>query len=244
MLSTLNIGPLAIPTAPLVYIVGAWIALTVVEYAAKKLKLDFQAAYSAAAVSLAGGFVGARIVFVILHWPAYQTNLSGIVWPLTSGYALWGGLIIAFVSAFFYSRAKQLPPLPTLDAVAPGLITGLLVISIADFLGGPGYGTETTVPWAIDVFGISRHPVQLYEILFGVAALVIWRLLLDRATFPGELFLAAIVVYSAGRLLVDAYRANAWITTTGFHMVQIVSLLILLAAVFLFGRQYRLHQSN
>ncbi len=101
MLPTLSIGPLVIPTTPLVYLVGIWISLSVVERAARKLNLNVEATYSATAVSLAGGFIGARIVFVILHWPAYRSNLSGIVWPITSGYDLWGGLIIALISAFF-----------------------------------------------------------------------------------------------------------------------------------------------
>ena len=244
MLPTLSIGPLVIPTTPLVYLVGIWVSLSIVERAARKLNLNVEATYSAAAVSLAGGFIGARIVFVILHWPAYRSNLSGIVWPITSGYDLWGGLIIALISAFFYSRAKGLPPLPTLDAVAPGLISGLIAISFADFLGGPGYGTETGVPWAINVFGITRHPVQIYEILFGIAALATWRISLDRRMFPGQLFLSTVAIYSAGRLFVDIYRANAWLTATGFHILQIVSLLFLLAAVFLLGQQFRKQQAT
>lgn len=244
MLPTLSIGPLVIPTTPLVYLVGIWISLSVVERAARKLNLNVEATYSATAVSLAGGFIGARIVFVILHWPAYRSNLSGIVWPITSGYDLWGGLIIALISAFFYSRAKGLPPLPTLDAVAPGLISGLIAISFADFLGGPGYGTETGVPWAINVFGITRHPVQIYEILFGIAALAIWRISLDRRLFPGQLFLSTVAIYSAGRLFVDTYRANAWLTATGFHILQMVSLLFLLTAVLLLGQQFRKQEAT
>lgn len=244
MLPTLSIGPLVIPTTPLVYLVGIWVSLSVVERAARKLNLNVEATYSATAVSLAGGFIGARIVFVILHWPAYRSNLSGIVWPITSGYDLWGGLIIALISAFFYSRAKGLPPLPTLDAVAPGLISGLIAISFADFLGGPGYGTETGVPWAINVFGITRHPVQIYEILFGIAALAIWRISLYRRLFPGQLFLSTVAIYSAGRLFVDTYRANAWLTATGFHILQMVSLLFLLTAVFLLGQQFRKQEAT
>jgi len=243
MMPTLSIGPLVIPTTPLVYLLGIWISLSVIERAARKLKLNVEATYSAAAVAIAGGFIGSRIVFVILHWPAYRSNLSGIVWPITSGYDLWGGLIIALISAFFYSRAKGLQPLPTLDAVAPGLISGLIVISLADFLGGPGYGTETGVLWAINVFGITRHPVQIYEILFGIAALATWRILLDRRTFPGQLFLSSVAIYSAGRLIVDTYRANAWLTATGFHILQIVSLFFLLVTVFLLGQQFRKHQA-
>jgi phosphatidylglycerol:prolipoprotein diacylglycerol transferase len=242
MYPVLSLGPLVIPTAGLVYIIGAWVTLSVVERAARALDLDAESTYGVAAVAVAAGFIGARLVFVALHWTAYRENLSGIVWPLTSGYSLWGGLFFALAAAFFYGRRKQLAIASTLDALAPGLLAGFLVISLADFLGGPGYGTITALPFGIDVFGIRRHPVQLYEILVGVAALLTWGWSLRRRKFDGQLFLLTIAVYSGGRLFVDAFRANAWLTPGGFHIFQIISLVVLLVCVFLLGRN--LSRSN
>ena len=236
MLPTISIGPLVLPTAGLVYIVGAWIALSIVERSAKTLELDAEAVYGLSAVALAAGFVGARLVFVFLHWPAYRDNLAGIVWPLTSGFDVWGGLFFAFVAAFLYGRAKQLPLAATLDALAPGLIVAAVAVSLADFLAGPGYGTETSVLWSLDVFGIRRHPVQLYEIAVALLALVVWWRALDVRSFDGQLFLMSLGVYSAGRLLFDAYRANAWLTAGGYHIIQIISLVVLLVCIFLLGR--------
>lgn len=236
MLPTISIGPLVLPTAGLVYIVGAWVALTAVERSAKALKLDAEAVYGLSAVALAAGFVGARLLFVVLHWPAYSENLAGIIWPLTSGFDAWGGLFFAVVAAFLYGRAKQLPPAVTLDALAPGLLVALIAVSLADFLGGPGYGTETSVPWGLDVFGIRRHPVQLYEIVVAVLALLVWRLAFNQRSFDGQLFLMSVAVYGAGRLIFDTYRANAWLTSGGYHVLQILSLAVLLTCILLLGR--------
>ena len=236
MLPTISIGPLVLPTAGLVYIVGAWVALTAIERSAKALKLDAEAVYGLSAVALAAGFIGARLLFVVLHWPAYRENLTAIVWPLTSGFDVWGGLVLAIVVAFLYGRARRLPAAATLDALAPGLFVALIAVSLADLLGGPGYGTETAVPWALDVFGIRRHPVQLYEIVVALLALLVWRLAFDRRSFDGQLFLMSVAVYSAGRLIFDTYRANAWLTSSGFHILQIASLMVLLVCIFLLGR--------
>jgi prolipoprotein diacylglyceryltransferase len=112
-----------------------------------------------------------------------------------------------------------------------------MIVSLADFLGGPGFGEETAVFWAIPVFGIQRHPVQVYEILVGGLALFAWWRTLPNRTFDGQLFLVGTAVYSAGRLLTDAFRANAWLTTSGLHILQILSLLILLISLFLLGRK-------
>ena len=237
MLPAINLGSLVLPTAGLVYILGAWIVLSVIERAAKSLSLDAEATYSLSTIALAAGFIGARLTFVFLHWSAYQDNLAGIVWPLTSGFDIWGGLFFGLAAAFFYGRARQLPPLRTLDALTPGLLSALLIISLADFLAGPGYGVETDLFFGIVLFGIRRHPVQLYEILIGIVALLAWWRTFPRSTFDGRLFLTGTAVYSAGRLFVDAFRANAWLTNSGYHVLQILSLLILLAALFLLGRQ-------
>jgi phosphatidylglycerol:prolipoprotein diacylglycerol transferase len=210
--------------------------LSVIERAAKSLNLDAEAVYSLSAVALIAGFIGARLTFVTLHWSAYQDNLAGIVWPLTSGFDIWGGLFFGLTAAFFYGRFRQLLPLATLDALIPGLLTALIIISLADFLGGPGYGEETNLFWGIVLFGIRRHPVQLYEIMIGALALFAWWRTLPNQTFDGQLFLIGTAVYSAGRLLTDAYRANAWLTNSGYHILQILSLLILLATLILLAR--------
>lgn len=237
MLPTLSLGPLVIPTAGLVYILGAWIVLSVIERAAKALNLDAEATYSLSTVGLAAGLIGARLTFVVLHWSAYQDNLGSIIWPLTSGFDVAGGLFFGLAAAFFYGRARRLPPLATLDAIIPGLLAAFIIISLADFLGGPGYGEETDLFWGVVLFGVRRHPVQIYEIVIGALALFAWWRNLNHRTFDGQLFLIGTAVYSAGRLLVDAYRANAWLTNSGYHILQIFSLLILLFSLFILARK-------
>lgn len=237
MLPTIDIGPLVLPTAGLIVIIGAWLVLSVSERAAKKLNLDVEATYTLVAILMAAAFIGARFVFVILHWPTYKDDLLSIFWPLTSGFNWWAGLVAALIAGLFYGRAKQLPLAATLDALSPGLILTLLALSLADFAGGPGYGQETSVPWAIDVFGIQRHPVQLYEIAVAVLALVLWLWSVDRRRYDGQLFLMTVAFYAGGRLLFDAYRANSPLTAGGYHIVQIASLAVLLLCVFVMGRQ-------
>jgi phosphatidylglycerol:prolipoprotein diacylglycerol transferase len=236
MLPTLPLGPFIFPTAGLVIILGAWLCLWVTEKAALRLQLDAQATYTLAVVGLVAGFLGARLVFVALHWPAYQQNLIGILWPLTSGYEPLAGVVVGGLAAFFYGRARQLPFASTLDALAPGLILGFMVISLADFLGGPGYGTLTAVPWGLSQYGVRRHPVQLYELLAGAFTLLIWWQLVERRRYEGQLFLTAVAFYSATRLFLDAFRDNTWITADGYHGWQLVTFAAMLLGLLLLAR--------
>jgi phosphatidylglycerol:prolipoprotein diacylglycerol transferase len=198
--------------------------------------LNSEAIYGVGAATLLGGLLSARLVFVALHWPAFRENLLGIVWPLNTGYSLWGGLILGVAAGIFYGRAKQLRLASSLDALVPGLILLLAFVSLADFVAGPGFGTLTRVPWSITQFSVRRHPVQIYEILVGVIALITWWRTCDSRLFPGQLFLLTLTIYAGGRLFVDAYRENAWLTADGYHVLQIISLATMIGGLFLLGR--------
>jgi phosphatidylglycerol:prolipoprotein diacylglycerol transferase len=237
MFPTLSIGSLVFPTTGLVIILGAWLGLSLVERTADRIGQNRDLIYGVAATAVFIGFIGARLTFVLQFWSAFTDNLLNIFWPLNSGYNLWGGLILGLISAFFYARAKRLIPSPTIDALVPGIVFGLMIVSLADFVGGPGYGSLTAVPWGITQFGVRRHPVQLYEMVVGgLALLTWWRVTQGSVYVVGRPFLLTTAVYSAGRLFVDAFRDMAWVIGDGYHVLQIVSLLILVAALFQLSR--------
>ncbi len=244
MLPYLNFGPVGLPTGPLIFLIGMWLALFAVDRAARRVRsaalqsgaeapnYEPETYYALASVMLLAGFIGARLVFVLLHWSSYDDNLIGIVWPLNTGYSAFGGVVIAVAAVFFYTRWRRLPPWIALDTLAPGVLVFLIAVALADFLGGSSYGSLTSMPWGVNIFGVRRHAVQLYEALAGVAALGAWW----AAASPrfrgaaGRPFLVAVAVYAAGRLFVDAYRENATLVG-GFHVVQIGSLAVLLIAL-------------
>jgi phosphatidylglycerol:prolipoprotein diacylglycerol transferase len=238
MLPYLNLGPLGLPTAPLIYLAGAWLALYAVDRAARRLGQAAEPVYALATVALLAGFIGARLLFVLLHWSSYDDNLLGIIWPLTSGYNAAGGAVIAAAAAFFYGRWRRLPLWPPLDALAPGLLIFLMAVSLADFLGGAGYGSLTAMPWGIDQFGVRRHAVQLYEVAAGAAALGVWWAATSssRKGPAGRAFLLAVAVYAAGRLFVDAFKETTPLTSGGFHILQIVALITMLLVLILLAR--------
>lgn len=55
-----------------------------------------------------------------------------------SGLAIYGGLILAFISVFYYVKKKGIPPIHVMDAVAPALIVGYAVGRIGCQLSGDG----------------------------------------------------------------------------------------------------------
>lgn len=237
MYPAIDLGPLVLPTSAFIYIIGVWVCLALAERVARRLDLDAEIMAGLVTTGIFAGFVGARLTFVFIYWSAYQDNLLGIIWPINSGFNVWGGLLFGAAAMFFYGRYKQIPAAPYLDALAPVIVTGLLFVSLADFLGGPGFGTFTSMPWGINNFSIRRHPVQLYEVGVAVIALLAWWYYQKRRVFEGQLFLITTAVYGFGRLFVDAFRANTWVTSEGWHGLQILCLLAVLSAVLLLMRR-------
>ena len=233
MIPAVNIGPFVLPTAAFVYIIGAWLCLSLAERSATWLNLDADNMSGLVSTGLIAGVVGARLTFVATYWSSYQENFLGIIWPINSGFNPLGGLFFSVAAMFFYGRYKQMDLGPTLDALAPIFVTGLIIVSLADFLGGPGFGTATNLPWGIEQFGIRRHPVQLYEIGIGLLALLTWWFFRNRRDFDGQLFLVTSAVYCFGRLFLDAFRANAWLSSGGWHILQILFLFITLGCIIL-----------
>ncbi len=244
MVPAVNIGPFVLPTAAFLYIIGAWLCLTLAERFARWLDLDPETLSGLVATALIVGVIGARLTFVAQYWSAYQNNLLGIIWPINSGFSPLGGVFFGTAAMFFYGRHKRMSPAPTLDALAPILIIGLIIVSLADFFGGPGFGTATDMPWGISQFTIRRHPVQLYELGIGLLALLAWWILRERRNFDGQLFLVSTAVYCFGRLFLDTFRANAWLSAEGWHILQILCLLAVVGCLALLARGSQVHNTS
>ena len=73
MFPTISIGPLAFPTAGLLFIIGAWVSLSIVERAARRLELDPEPVYGLAFTALLVGLVGGAATVC----PDLLVSLSG-----------------------------------------------------------------------------------------------------------------------------------------------------------------------
>ena len=99
------------------------------------------------------------------------------------------GAVFAAAAALFYARWQRMPLRNTADALAAPLALGLAFEQFGALLAGSGYGTETTVRWAIIYtnplaarwsgapLGVPVHPVQAYAALAFLTisiSLLVW----------------------------------------------------------------------
>lgn len=96
------------------------------------------------------GLIGARLFSIIES----EENIKAFIQdPLDqllsgSGLAIYGGLILAFITVYLYIKRKGMKPIHVMDAVAPALIMGYAVGRIGCQLSGDGdWGiVNTTTP--------------------------------------------------------------------------------------------------
>ncbi len=95
------------------------------------------------------GIIGARLFSIIES----EENIKAFVRdPLDqllsgSGLAIYGGLIVAFITVYLYVKSKGMKPIYMMDAVAPALILGYAVGRLGcQFSGDGDWGIVNTNP--------------------------------------------------------------------------------------------------
>ena len=240
MLPVIQLGPLSLPTGPLALLLAVWAALAVGAWAARREGLNGDDIYNAGLNGLVAGLVAARLAHVIVYWDAYRTQLLEIFGFNQRAFLLWPGVIVALAVAGWYVYRHRLPLVKVLDAIAPGVLVGIAIVDVAALLTGRNAGLPAPqgVPWAVSLWGVPRHPVQLYEALtaLAVAGLALW--MIARGSRPGSAALVALCGYGLSRWLLEPFRApEASVTILGgLRLAQVVGLALAVVALWGLGR--------
>ncbi len=153
---------------------------------------------------------------------------AGHTHDASQGRGAIGALLGAALGSSVFLKMRGAHFLSYVDAAAPAVALGYAVYRIGCFLNGCCFGTESDLPWAVTFAQNSEafaaqvaaglitpdashtlpvHPTQLYHALLGVVAFVV--LLRMKADVPGSRFAAALILYGAGRFVIEFFRGDA-----------------------------------
>lgn len=164
-----------------------------------------------------GAMLGAKLPFVLSDWDGL---LSGAAW-FADGKTILCGLVGGY---FGVEAAKWILEVKTKtgDSFAFPVAAGVGIGRLSCFSAGCCYGTPTSLPWGV-VFptadAVPRHPTQLYESLFHLAAAAVLYVLFRRGAFRGQLIKLYIIAYAVYRFLTEWIRPEAklWLGQTGYQ---------------------------
>jgi prolipoprotein diacylglyceryl transferase len=203
-----------------------------------RLGIEGDHVYNAGLYGLLAGLIGARLWFVLSHWENYAPNLAQAFSLSRSALSVTEGFIIAGLVVLIYLQRNNVPLGTFLDAAAPGLALAIAIGNVGAFLGGEALGAPSNLPWAVEIAGIARHPVQLYE---AIASLIILGILLRvrQRPWPGFHFLLFVVLYSLSRLILEVFRARPYLIGDGYLAVQVVALVAIVVALAVMAYNFR-----
>jgi phosphatidylglycerol---prolipoprotein diacylglyceryl transferase len=182
-------------------------------------------------VALVGGFVGARVYYIVQNWSDVSGDVLGNVLS-GSGLIWYGGLLGGALAMVLWARRRGFLGPQLLDIAAFGLPIGYAIGRIGCQLSGDGdYGEPSDLPWAMAYpegtvpTDQEVHPTPVYETLsMGLVAWLLWRWR-DRFR-PGILFALYLLLSGTERFLVEFVRRNEQ-TVAGLTTPQVESLALM-----------------
>jgi prolipoprotein diacylglyceryltransferase len=174
----------------------------------------------------AGAIMGAALGAKLSYW--LDDPLTAFAnfpdWhQMLAGKSIIGALLGGVLGVELAKRIAHLGT-STGDAFVLPLTIGMCIGRVGCFLAGLGdhtYGTPTSLPWGVDFGdGISRHPTQLYEIVFLLVQYAIIHLRRHAFEQPGDRFRAFMVGYLVFRLLVEFIKPVFYAYPLGLSGLQ------------------------
>jgi 2-amino-4-hydroxy-6-hydroxymethyldihydropteridine diphosphokinase len=162
---------------------------------------------------LIAGLISARIGFVLQNPSALAGNPMALFSLTPSMLNPSFGIFVGLLTAFIFAQKKHLPLWPSLDSLAPLFLFLFAGIHLSNYAIGNGYGLPTELPWGIQLWNETRHPVNLY-VLFLVAIYFLGMLFHTKAfktsgfLRSGTLFNLSLAVVGLITLLTRAFVAE------------------------------------
>jgi len=165
MFPVLNIGPLAIQTPGLLIIIGIYIAILVVEKQSIRYLLKSNDVSNLIFIYLLSTIIIGRLSYLIQYPSIFLENPLSIFSISPSFIDFPSGLVLSLLVALVFIQKKKFPFLKILDAISLPLLIFLVFFFFSLLASGDFYGKPSALPWAIYLWGTTRHPLQIYYIL-------------------------------------------------------------------------------
>jgi prolipoprotein diacylglyceryl transferase len=201
--------------------------------------------------AVAAGFLGGRLGYVATHTGDFRGRWLHVLFVWEGGLALYGGLTLGILTGIWVARRRGLPVLRALDAAIPAIPLAQAFGRWGNYFNQELFGTPTTLPWALEVDPEHRperyaafatfHPTFLYESLYNLLVVaVLVRVGATRRLRPGSLALLYLVLYGAGRFLLELLRTDTTFRLFGLSRNAYVSLAVVVGgSVWLYLRERR-----
>lgn len=235
--------------------IGVMAGILLAAKMAKKNNMDPDIVWDFSLYAVILSIIGARIYYVIFAFEEYKDNLLEIFNIRNGGLAIYGGVIVAFITLFTYCKMKKIKAVQLGDACMPGLLIGQVIGRWGNFMNREVFGEYTDgllamrIPVAavrdpsditqniIDHMAegdnfIQVHPTFLYESLLNLLLMTVIILYFKYKKFDGEICLCYLGGYGLIRFFVERIRTDRLtIGNTGIAVSEMLGICLFILAV-------------
>ena len=222
--------------------------LTILRPLLKRRGVDSEFAYEIMVAAGVGGFVGARIYYLIENYAAVRADFWGAAFG-GIGFVWYGGLIGGFLGVLGWTLVRRIPLDIVANAMGPAVALGYAIGRVGCQLAGDGdYGRPSGLPWAMSyprgtvptAPGVRVQPTPIYEILImAVVVWVLWRLATRYEKSGWWTFGWFLVLSAVERFFIEFLRRNpVWFAgLTQPQWMAVVSVVIGIALIWVMGKK-------
>lgn len=217
----IDFGFFQLPTYGLLIATGVLVGLWTLRRRANAAGLDGERIVDFALWLVIWALLGAKVMLVIVELPRYLEDPARLIQLVRAGGVFLGGLLAALVAAAVLLRRYSLAPLATLDVITPSLALGHAIGRVGCLMAGCCWGASCDLPWAITYtdpraaanvgtpLGVPLHPFPVYAAVFNLVLYAVLARLYARGPTTGRVFATYLVLYGAGRSLLELTRGDA-----------------------------------
>jgi phosphatidylglycerol:prolipoprotein diacylglycerol transferase len=235
----------------LMFLLACFGALGLTIWRARREGLDPEDVFGLATWLYTGGFIGARVMYLVQHpetvqraWDVFRIWQGGIVF--------YGCILGGLTGSVLYWVRHPFPFRAMADAVAPALAVGIALGRLGCFLNGCCFGAVTGLPMAVSFpngspawvhhvehglisaaspRSLGVHPTQLYAAIDGLFLLGLLTYYYPRRRRDGEVMALLMVAYPITRFLNECLRDDEGTVFAGLTIAQVISVVLLVCGL-------------
>jgi len=229
-----KIGPITLHSFGLMAMLGFLIPSLIMRGEFRRNKIDPDFASTIAVAAIIGGFIGARLYYIIEHWQDFLRDPVSMIFS-GAGLVWYGGFFGGAAAVIYIIKRNKLPVLSTVDLIAPLLMLGYAFGRGGCLLSGDGdYGPPSDLPWAmafpkgIVPTAVPVHPTPIYNILLTMIFFaIIWKVRMRN--FPsGTIFGMCLIAGGVERFVTEFWRNTPKLAFGWMTLAQIFSVILIL----------------
>lgn len=218
-----ELGPIEIRWYAIIIVLGIIVADFMIRREGQRKGYDEDTLFDILFPAIIIGGIGARLYYVLFRLDYYLANPGQIIAIWNGGMAIYGFVIVGFLTIYYLSRKRNLNSIELFDVMAPGLLMAQSIGRWANFMnqeahGGPvsrSFLENLMLPEFIieqmNIQGTYYHPTFLYESLWSLIGVIGLLFIRQKPKFAleGEIIAGYAIWYGLGRMWIEGMRTDS-----------------------------------